>query len=110
MGFSPWDFLAIVAVVLFLTEGVTEASTSALLEAAKVRIPWPLVAGVVASGLAWAFDLRLLTAIGIPTISWVEYAVVAIVGSRRSGWLHDLIALTQKKKAEAIPTTTTEIK
>jgi hypothetical protein len=40
----------------------------------------------------------------------VEYAVVAIVGSRRSGWLHDLIALTQKKKAEAIPTTTTEIK
>lgn len=94
------DFVAIAGVVLFLTEGVTELLKAVLPEATKAKIPWQLVAGVVAFALAWAFNLRILTAIGIPTVAWVEYIVIGIAGSRGSGWLHDLIALTQKKKVE----------
>jgi hypothetical protein len=89
----------IVAVVLFLTEGITEALKSILPEPVKVRIPWPLIAGLIAFGASWAFNLRIMTAIGIPLVSpWAEYAIMAVAGARGSGWLHDLISLTQKKK------------
>lgn len=101
------DFMALVAVVLFLTEGTVEGIKSILSEKTKAKVPWPLVAGIAAFGLAWAFNLRILEAIGMPvSVVWVEYAVVGIAGSRGSGWLHDLISLTQKKKAEApaVPT------
>lgn len=94
------DYLMIVAVILFLVEGVTEALKSILPEPVKVRIPWPLIAGIVAFGAAWAFNLRILTAVGIPTNVWVEYAVMGVAASRGSGWIHSLIELTKKKKDE----------
>lgn len=99
------DIFALVAVALFIIEGILEGIKQVLPESWRVRIPWPLFSIILAFAAGWALDIRILTAIGLPINAWAEYVIFAITAGKGSGWLHDLIVLTRKEK-DAVPVST----